>query len=370
MTAPMEAATAVENTAEAMAERVVTDVTRALEVLSVYLGVRLGLYQALVDAGIATAGEIAGRAGVAPRYATEWLEQQASAGYITCDDPASPAEQRRYRLPATQAEVFVDETSPCHAVPLTRMLAGVAGVLPQLLEAYRSGGGVPYADYGEDIRRGIAGVNAPMFHHEMTGWLAAMPDVEQRLHAAPAARVLDLGCGLGQSSIAIARAFRRVSVLGVDLDDASIAEARDAAATAGLADRVTFTTGDAVNLADTVNGERYELVTMFETLHDMGDPVGALRSARGVLGDGGSVLIADERVADELTTPADLMERFQFGWSVLHCLPATLAEDPVEANGTILRAPTLARWAREAGFTEVEVLPIENDFWRFYRLSG
>jgi hypothetical protein len=102
----------------------------------------------------------------------------------------------------------------------------------------------------------------------------------------------------------------------------------------------------------------------------MGDPVGALRTARAVLADGGSVLIGDERVADDLTADGDLIERFQFGWSILHCLPATLAEDPVEANGTMLRTPTVARWASEAGFTDFQVTPIENDFWRFYLLRG
>jgi hypothetical protein len=111
-------------------------------------------------------------------------------------------------------------------------------------------------------------------------------------------------------------------------------------------------------------------VTVFEALHDMGDPEGTLRAARAVLADGGSVFVADERVADELTPDADLLERMQFGFSVLHCLPATMAEKPVEAAGTILRAPTVRRWAERAGFVTFEVLPIDFPFWRFYRMSG
>jgi hypothetical protein len=110
------------------------------------------------------------------------------------------------------------------------------------------------------------------------------------------------------------------------------------------------------------------LVTLLEALHDMGDPVGALRVARRLLADHGSVLVADERVADAFTTPGDPIERFMDGWSVLHCLPATLAQHPVEATGTVLRAPTVARWAAAAGFTGFEVLPIDNPFWRFYHL--
>lgn len=352
---------------EAFAERLLEDVTRSLETLSVYLGVKLNLYRTLAGADGATERDVADRAGIATRYASEWLSQQAAAGYIDCDNPGAEPKQRRYRLDAHSAEVLTDPDSPFHVAPLTRMFAGCARVLPQLLEAYRTGGGVPYEAYGADIREGIAGVNRPMFLHELAGWIAAAPTVAQRLRSAPSAKVLDVGCGIGHSSIALAKAFPKATVIGIDLDGASIAQARETAVEEGVADQVTFVVGDA---AQVQAGEKYDLVTMFETLHDMGDPVGALRAARSVLTDEGAVLIGDERVGDQLTAPADFMERFQFGWSVLHCLPATLAEDPVEANGTILRAPTMLRWAREAGFTDSDVLDIDNGFWRFYLLRG
>jgi SAM-dependent methyltransferase len=351
---------------EALAERLIDDVTSALETLGVYLGLELGLYQALADLGTATQAELAATAGIAPRYAREWLEQQTVAGYLACDDPGRPAEQRRYRLPAGHAEVFLDADSPYHAAPVAGMLASVARVLPQLLQAYRTGDGVPYAAYGQQMRRGIAAVNRPMFLHELaSSWLPAVPDLDRRLRSAPPARVLDLGCGLGASSIALARAYPRAQVLGVDLDQASIAEARAQAAEAGVADRVTFVVGDAAQVA--AEGP-FELVTVFEALHDMGDPVGALRAACALLAPGGSVLVADEHVADRFTAPGDPLERFMYGWSILHCLPATLAERPVEATGTVLRAPTVARWAAAAGFSGFEVLPIDNPFWRFYRM--
>jgi SAM-dependent methyltransferase len=353
---------------EALAERLVDDTTHALETLSVYLGLELGLYQALADLGAATEAELAAAAGVAPRYAREWLEQQAAAGYLACDDPALALEQRRYRLPGGHAEVLLDADSPYHAAPLAGILAGVARVLPQLLGAYRTGGGVPYPAYGQQLRQGIAALNRPMFLHELaSSWLPAVPEVDRRLRSDPPARVLDLGCGLGASSVALARAYPRAQVLGVDLDQASVAEARAQANKAGVADRVTFVAGDAAQLA--AEGP-FDLVTGFEALHNMGDPVGALRTARALLADGGSVLVADERVADAFTTPGDPTERFMYGWSVLHCLPATLAEHPVEATGTVLRTPTVARWAAAAGFAGFEVLAIDNPFWRFYRLHG
>src|SRR6266540_1385014 len=330
---------------EALAERLVDDVTRSLETLSVYLGLELGLYQTLSDLEPATEAEVAARAGIALRYAREWLEQQASAGYVVCDDPTRPAEARRYRLPA-----------------------GHARVLPELLEAYRTGGGVPYAAYGPQIRRGIAAANRPMFLHELaSAWLPAVPDIDRRLHTVPLSRVLDLGCGLGASSIALARAYPRARVLGVDLDEASVTEARAEAAEAGVADRVTFVVGDAAHVASETS---FDLITAFEALHDMADPVGTLRAARALLAGDGSVLVADERVADAFTAPGDPVERFMYGWSILHCLPATLAERPAEAAGTVLRAPTVARWATAAGFAGFEVLPIDNLFWRFYRMRG
>jgi 2-polyprenyl-3-methyl-5-hydroxy-6-metoxy-1,4-benzoquinol methylase len=353
---------------EALAERLIDATTHALETLGVYLGLELGLYQALNDVGAATEAELAAHAGVAPRYAREWLEQQATAGYLVCDDPARPPQQRHYRLPTGHAEVLLNADSPYHAAPLAGMLASVTRVLPQLLAAYRSGGGVPYAAYGPEMRRGIAAVNRPMFLHELaSSWLCAVPDLERRLRSAPPAGVLDLGCGLGASSIALAHAYPRARVLGVDLDPASVTEARAAAAQAGVADRVTFMVGDA---AQVTAEAPFQLVTIFEALHDLGDPVGTLRTARALLASHGEVLVADERVAEAFTTPGDPTERFMYGWSILHCLPATLAERPVEATGTVLRASTVARWAAAAGFTGFEVLPIDNSFWRFYRMHS
>jgi SAM-dependent methyltransferase len=353
---------------EVLAGRLVDGLTGAMETLGVYLGVELGLYRALADLGSATEAEAAGQAGITTRYAREWLEQQAVAGFLACDDPSLPAAERRYRLPDGHAEVLVDPDSPYHAAPLAQALAGMARALPQLPGAYRSGAGVPYADYGREIRHGIAAANRPMFLHELaTAWLPAVPDLDRRLRSAPPPRVLDLGCGLGASSVALARAYPRATVLGVDLDEASVTDARRAAAQAGMADRVSFAVGDAA-LGTLV--APFDLVTIFEALHDIGDPVGALRAARRLLADGGSVLVADERVADTFTAPGDATERLMYGWSILHCLPATLAEDPVEATGTVLRAPTVERWAAAAGFTDFEVLAIDNPFWRFYHLRG
>jgi 2-polyprenyl-3-methyl-5-hydroxy-6-metoxy-1,4-benzoquinol methylase len=357
---------------EALGERIFNGAITTTEMFTVHLGVELGLYEALAQHGPQTAGELAERTGVAERYAREWLEQQAVAGFLHTDGGAESAAEngarRRFRIDPAHADVLVDTDSPYYAAGAALMLAGIARVMPQLADAFRGGRGIPYPEFGTEIRRGIAAFNRPAFLHELgSEWLPSVPDLHERLSSAPRARVLDLGCGTGTSSTAIARAYPHVEVVGIDLDHASVLEARAAARETGLSDRVTFHLGDA---ADEQIGGGFDLVTIFEALHDMGDPAGALRTARRLLADGGSVIVADERVADAFTAPGDELERLNYGFSVLHCLPATLAEDPVEANGTVLRAGTVRRWATEAGFGRVEELPIDFPFWRFYRLAG
>ena len=352
---------------EALAERLVDGLTNAMETFGVYLGVELGLYRDLAELGPATSTDIAERTGVAERYAREWLEQQAVAGYLRCQNPSDPSELRRFHLPEGHADVLVNADSPYYVAPLAVALAGLAKVVPRLVDSYRTGEGVPYADYGREIREGIAGGNRPMFMHDLADvWLPAMPDVHERLASRPTARMLDVACGAGASSLALALAYPRATVLGVDLDEASVADARSAAAAAGVAARVSFVIGDAAHLD--LDGP-FDLITVFEALHDMGDPVGALRAVRRLVADGGAVLVADERVADTFIAPGDRTERLMYGWSILHCLPATLAEEPVVATGTVLRALVLAGWAAAAGFGEFQVLPIDNPFWRFYRLG-
>lgn len=351
---------------EALGERLVADTIATAEMYSVYLGIELGLYTALKEHGPATAAELASRTGIHERYAREWLEQQAVAGVITSDTEAD-ADRRRYSIETAHAEVLTDQDSPYYAAGAALMVAGIARAVPLLADAFRHGTGVPYADYGTEVRQGIAAFNRPAFLHELGSvWLPSIADVHERLSTVPHPRILDLGCGSGTSSIAMAQAYANADVVGLDLDHASVLDARAAAQAAGLQDRVAFHLADA---ADEQSAGGFDLVTIFEALHDMGDPVGALRTARRHLADGGSVLVADERVADTFTAPGDELERLNYGFSVLHCLPATMAEAPVEANGTVLRAATVRRWATEAGFTRVEELPIDFPFWRFYRMA-
>lgn len=353
-------------TPEGLVERLFGSVLGMMDVHMVYVGDRLGFYRALAG-GSATAPELAAATATDARYVREWLEQQAVTGILDVDDSGDDPEGFRYTLPAPYVEVFTDRDSLNYLAPFARMMVGVVRPLPAVLEAFRTGGGVPYADYDADFNEGQGDMNRTMFVSLLgSAWLPAIADVDARLRADPPARVADVACGTGFSTLAIAQAYPNVRVDGIDLDPASIELARGNLAASGLADRVTFELRDA---ADPGLHGTYDLVTVFEAIHDMSRPVEALRGIRGLLAEGACAIVADERVAATFTAPGDEVERLMYGYSVLACLPMGRAEEPSAATGTAMRPHTMRSYALEAGFADVEILPIENDFWRFYRLN-
>ncbi len=353
--------------AEALSERLFDGALATLELATIHLGLRLGLYETIQRLGSVTFGRLAAELDSDERYVREWLEQQAVAELLVCPNPDATPEERRYELPDATAMVLLETATPAYLGPVSHLAVGALLAVPAVEEAFRTGGGVPFHAYGSDLRQGLGQLNGATFDRAIAGWIAAMPDIDRRLRTVRGGAILDVGCGVGRSTLALARAFPTTTVHGIDLDVASVEEARAAAAGAGLEDRVTFSVDDAADLASDANG-RYDLVTILEALHDMGDPIGALTATRRQLRVGGAVLIADQLTRDRYAADGDPMERFQYGCSVLHCLPATRAEQHVVANGTVIRASTVATWAREAGFGPPRVLDIEDPFWRFYRL--
>jgi 2-polyprenyl-3-methyl-5-hydroxy-6-metoxy-1,4-benzoquinol methylase len=346
--------------------RLYTSTIGALELLHVYLGDRLGLYRALATTGPLTSSGLASAAGISERYAREWLEQEAVAGILVVEGGDDGAAGRRYRLPRSHAEVLIDADSINFFAPAARGVVAISAVMPQVMDAFRTGGGVPYEAYGEEMRSSISSLNRPGFLNLLgSTWFPAIADVDRRLRSQPPARVADVGCGTGWSSIGIAKAYPLAAVDAFDVDEASIADARRNAAASGVADRIRFEVRDA---ADPSLAGRYDLVTAFETIHDMSNPVGALRAMRGLSRDGGAVVVVDERVAEEFAAPGDERERFMYGWSAVHCLAVGMADSPSAGTGTVMRPSRLREYARAAGFADVEILPVENDFWRFYRL--
>jgi SAM-dependent methyltransferase len=346
-----------------LAERLFGSVLGALDVLTVHIGDQFGLYELLHRSGPLTVAEVAEASGMHPRYAREWLEQQTVAGLVHADDVDSPADVRRYRLPDEHAAVLSDRDSTAFFTPFARLTTAAALQMPALLDAYRSGGGVPWGAYGEHMRTGQADANRPLYLTLLgTEWLPSLPEVHSALLAGGS--VADIGCGEGWSAIGIGLAYPDARVDGYDVDGPSLEAARRHAVEHGLGDRVSF------HLVDAAAADEggYDLVTAFECVHDMPDPVSVLAGARRMVRQGGTVLVMDERVPERFSGPGDPIEQLMYGLSMLVCLPDGLSHEGSVGTGTVMRPSTLRGYARQAGFDDLEVLAVEHEMFRFYRL--
>jgi SAM-dependent methyltransferase len=335
------------------------------ELTAIAIGLRLGFYRALADEGPSTAAELAARTGTAERPVREWLEHGAVNGLLEVVTDAGNPAARRFGLPLAHAEVLLDADSLAYSAPTPLQVLAAVGSMPLVLESFRTGAGFSFGDTGDDMREGEGAANRPAYLGPLgREWLPAIREVHDRLLADPPARIADVGCGLGWSSIGMALAYPRVSIDGIDLDATSVGIARRNVADAGLADRVLFVVGDAAS--PDLEG-RYDLVTMLESFHDMAHPVQILGAFRRLLADGGSILIMDMKAGERFVAPGDDYERYLYGWSVMSCLHDGLQGGGV-GTGTVMRPDTLRAYALEAGLPRFEIVPIEHDSWRFYRL--
>lgn len=342
-------------------DRLISAATGTLEMYSIHIGRTLGLYAVLAETS-RTSGQLAEAAGIHPRYAREWLEQQAVAGFIEVERTASPAEERVYRLDPHAAAVFTGEDDPSHVSPLADLLAGIGQTLDKVVEAYRTGGGVSFADYGPHLMHGQGAINRPAFTHDLVPvWIAAVEGLTERLNQG--ARVADLGCGVGWAAIAMAAQLPGARVTGWDSDPESIAAARRNAEQAGVEVRFELANASAMGPEGP-----FDLITILEALHDMSNPQEVLRAAGDVLAEEGLILVADEKVADEFTAPGDELERMMYGWSVTHCLPVAMSEQPSAAIGTVIRAPIVHKLARAADFSTAETLDADAGFFQLHVL--
>lgn len=349
---------------ETMAARILDATLGAFDIATIYLGVRLGLYRELTTDGPLTAGELATRTETRPRLVREWCEQQAATGILRCVDPEVEPDARRFWLPPGYAQALAERDSPQYAAGSVHGLVALLATIIDIESGMRDdpAAGVPDAAQGLET---TGETNRPLFLHLLAGWLAAIPDIHERLRAEPAARVLDIACGAGWSSLAIARAYPRVRVDAIDIDPRAIALAERHALDAHDRGGVTFFAADA---ADPGLEGPYDLITCFEAVHDMVDPVAVLGRWYRLLGPDGACLVADARVEPSFTAPAGRLDRLAYGWSVLDCLPAVMATEGSTAAGAVMRPATLQAYAARAGFTGFEILPIEDPDWRFYRL--
>ncbi len=355
-------------TAEDIAGRLYEAMLGGYDLFAVYIGDQLGFYRSLAADGPATSAHLAERTATAERYVREWLEQQVVTGFLTVDDPAKPAAERVFSLPEEYEAVFFDPDSFIGMAQGAQIFVGSVTPLPALLEAFRTGDGVPYDAYGPDLAAGQARFSRPMLLRQLAQeYIPVMSDIDARLRSDPPARVADIGMGMGWSSIGLARGYPKIRVDGFDLDAYSVEQANANVVAEGLSDRVAFHYRDA---GDPELAGQYDFALAVECVHDMANPVAVLSAMRRLVGPGGTVLIIDERADDVFLPNGADQERSLYGFSILHCLPVGMGDPSSAQTGAVMRPDTFRRYAAEAGFSNVEILPIEHGVFYFYRLTA
>jgi 2-polyprenyl-3-methyl-5-hydroxy-6-metoxy-1,4-benzoquinol methylase len=339
---------------EKLTAQVASDAGGAVVLSLALIGDRLGLFTALAASGPATAGQLAERTGLAERYLREWLLAMAAAGYVTYagGGGSGPEAKRsaRYRLSPEQAEAFTDVGSPAYAGGVVQSFTAATRIVDRLTSAFRTGEGISWHEQHDDKFEGTERYFRPRYAASLTSAvIPSLAGVEERL--ARGARVADVGAGFGASTIIMAKAYPNSTFTAIDSHGPSIEKARERAAAAGVADRVTFKVADASELGGT-----YDFIAFFDSLHDMADPAAALRAARAALAPGGSVMLVEpmswDTVEETLSNP---LARVAAGSSLLVCLPSGLSGEPACGLGNQPGPARILQLAKEAGFSHARV---------------
>jgi len=321
--------------------KAVEEVGATLNAALVVMGDKLGLYQALAGAGGVTPVELARRTGVAERYVREWLNAQAAGGYVSYDPQGGT-----YTLPPEQTVALTDEQSPAYLPGFFQLALGSVIDSPRITEHARSGTGLGWHEHNHDVFDGCERFFRPGYNANLIdAWLPALDDVIDKLSAG--GLVADIGCGHGASTILMAQAFPRSRFVGSDYHSGSIAIARERAEEAGVADRVTFEVASAAEHP----GTGYDLVTMFDCLHDMGDPAGAARRVRRLLDADGTWMIVEPMAGDRVEDNLNPVGRAYYGFSTFLCTPASLSQEVGLALGAQAGEARIGDVVTGGGFT-------------------
>ena len=324
-------------------ERAITDLAASHGGVMVRIGHKLGLYKALAGRGPVSSFELAARAGCDERYVREWLNSQVAGGYVVYHD-----ESKTYELPAEHVPVLADDTSPTFLPPAFEVSASMWNDVERTIAAFRTGDGVPWGDHYHGLYDGVATFYGNAYRASLVPeWLPALDDVVEKLERG--ARVADVGCGHGHSTILMATAFERSHFVGFDTHEESIAAARAHAAEAGVSDRVDVVQAD----ANSYRGGGYDLICFFDALHDLGDPVGAARRAYEALADEGTLMVVEPFAADSVADNLGPVARLYYAGSTALCSPHSRSEAVGLALGAQAGPARLAEVLREAGFSSV-----------------
>jgi SAM-dependent methyltransferase len=329
-------------------QKALNDLGATFHASLIVVGDKLGLYKAMAGAGPLTSAELAQRTGTAERYVREWLAAQAASGYVTYD-PASG----RFTLPEEQAFTLADEHSPAFLPGAFQLATAAIRIEPKLLEAFRTGVGIGWHEHDPELFHGTERFFRPGYATHLTSsWLPALVGVEARLRAG--ARVADVGCGHGASTVLMAQAYPRSTFVGFDYHTPSIERARQAAREAGVTDRVTFEVAKAKDYP----GTNYDFIAFFDCLHDMGDPVGAAAHVRETLNDDGVWMIVEPFTHDRLEDNLNPIGRMYYSASTQICTPASLSQEVGLALGN------------QAGETRLREVVTAGGFTRFRRATA
>ena len=325
---------------DALVGRLVGDVGAAMSGALVVLGDKVGIFKAMADGTLMSVKDIAAKTGVKERYLREWLSAQAAADYVTYDEKTD-----RFSLTPEQAMVFAEENSPAFFVGAFEVVQSMWMDEPKITEAFRTGNGLGWHEHSTCLFRGTERFFRPGYNsHLVNEWIPALAGVEEKLKAG--ASVADVGCGHGASTILMAQAYPASRFTGFDYHGPSIERAKAAAKDAGVADRVTFKQGSAAEFP----GQGYDMVAMFDCLHDMGDPVGAGRHVRETLASNGTWLIVEPFAHDHLKDNLNPVGRVYYGASTMICTPASLSQEVGLGLGAQAGEMKLRKVALDAGF--------------------
>jgi 2-polyprenyl-3-methyl-5-hydroxy-6-metoxy-1,4-benzoquinol methylase len=330
-----------QNKLNEMLHRGVNDFGATFHAACVMIGDKLGLYKALAAGGWQTSAELASRTGTTERYVREWLASQAAGGYVTLDGQTG-----KYRLTEEQAFTLADEKSPAFLPGAFQVALAATKAVPKLIEAFRTGEGLGWHEHDHELFHGTERFFRPGYAaHLVSEWIPALSGIEARLKAG--ARVADVGCGHGASTVLMAQAYPKSKFAGFDYHEGSIQTARARAREAGVSDRVDFEVAHAKDYP----GTGYDLVTFFDCLHDMGDPVGASQHVRSTLAPEGSWMIVEPFANDRVEDNLNPIGRVFYSASTLLCTPASLSQEVGLALGAQAGEARMRQVVTEGGFS-------------------
>jgi len=341
---------------KAFADKVYGDMAGAMAVGMAYVGVKTGLFHAMAGKGYVRADEVIQASGLHPRYVEEWLKGMAATGYLDYD----PAQQT-FQLSDEHAYLVTSEETDHFMGGLFYFAPVLLAVAPKVADAFRTGGGVRFEDFGPECVVALDMINSGQYEQRFGSyWLAKLPDVVERLQ--DGGRVLDVGCGVGRVGVAIAKAFPKCEVVGLDPDPESIRKARETAANAGMGDRIRFV----ANTTHDLDGDGgFDLITVCDCVHDFSAPQRTLGEIRNLLKPEGTLFIVEPKAADRLEDNMNPIAGMYYGFSLFHCMTQSLA-DGGPGLGTCMGPASMEKLLHEAGFAHIEKLDIRSQTNLFY----